>query len=103
MKCKNQFSPDLPIAGILSSGAMRSFSADRYKSLIFHLPIMLKQLFIHLTTVLFISVCTHFSVLAQTPVMKWDFETIRNRLAVESSGNIGDTIEGNFETAEGVV
>ena len=40
--------------------------------------------------------------MAQTPVMTWDFETVRNRSAIEASTNIADTIEGNFELAEGV-
>ncbi len=42
------------------------------------------------------------TAMAQTPVMKWDFETIRNRVAIEPSTNIRDTIEGNFEIAAGV-
>ena len=40
---------------------------------------------------------------SQTPVMKWDFEKIQNRNAIEVSTNISDTIEGNFEEADGVI
>ena len=39
---------------------------------------------------------------SQTPVMKWDFEKIQNRNAIEISTNISDTIEVNFEVAAGV-
>ncbi len=35
--------------------------------------------------------------------MQWDFESIRNRNLIEVSTNISDTIEGNFETANGVI
>ena len=41
-------------------------------------------------------------ILAQAPVIKWDFETIKNRGVIEASTNITDTIEGNFEWVEGV-
>jgi hypothetical protein len=34
--------------------------------------------------------------------MQWDFENIRNRYAIENSSNLTDTIEGNYEVAEGV-
>lgn len=40
--------------------------------------------------------------MAQNPVMKWDFETIKNRESIEVSTNIADTIEGNFEEATGI-
>ena len=40
--------------------------------------------------------------MAQNPVMKWDFETIKNRKSIEVSTNIADTIEGNFEEATGI-
>ena len=40
--------------------------------------------------------------IAQTPVMRWDFETIKNGEAIESATSIADTIEGNFEEATGV-
>lgn len=39
---------------------------------------------------------------AQKPVMKWDFETIKNRKTIDLSGSVADTIEGNFEEAAGV-
>ena len=42
------------------------------------------------------------AILAQTPVIKWDFETVKNRGVIEESTNITDTIEGNFEWVEGV-
>lgn len=42
------------------------------------------------------------AILAQEPVMSWDFETIRERVAVEESTGITDTIEGNYEEAEGI-
>ena len=42
------------------------------------------------------------AILAQTPVIKWDFETVKNRGVIEASTNITDTIEGNFEWVEGV-
>ena len=40
--------------------------------------------------------------MAQDPVMKWDFETIKNAESIELSTNIADTIEGNFEEATGI-
>jgi hypothetical protein len=43
------------------------------------------------------------ATMAQTPVLTWDFETIRNRLTIEESTNIADTIEGHFEGADGVI
>jgi hypothetical protein len=43
----------------------------------------------------------HFCI-AQTPVAAWDFETVKNRVVIETSTNIADTIEGNFELPEGV-
>ena len=42
-------------------------------------------------------------VRSQTPVMQWNFETIKNRNSIESVSNITDTIEGNFEEATGVI
>lgn len=42
------------------------------------------------------------ATMAQTPVMTWNFETIRNRTAIEESTKIADSIEGNFEWVEGV-
>jgi hypothetical protein len=44
----------------------------------------------------------HHFCSAQTPVMSWDFETIRNRNAIEATTSLSDTIEGNFELPEGV-
>ena len=41
-------------------------------------------------------------VRSQTPVMQWDFESVKNRNTVEAVSNITDTIEGNFEEAAGV-
>ena len=40
--------------------------------------------------------------MAQTPVMTWDFETIKDGKTIESSTQIADTIEGNFQEAPGV-
>ena len=39
---------------------------------------------------------------AQTPVMSWNFETLKDGKALESSTNIEDAIEGSFEQAAGV-
>ncbi len=39
---------------------------------------------------------------AQTPVMTWDFETIKDGKAIEQDSKIADTIEGHFEQAAGV-
>ncbi len=40
--------------------------------------------------------------LAQTPVMRWDFETIEDGKAIETATQIADTIEGNYTEAAGV-
>ena len=40
--------------------------------------------------------------LSQKPLMQWDFENIKNRNLIDVSTNIADTIEGNFEAANGV-
>ncbi len=64
--------------------------------------IMKKLCSIFITMVLVIPAVQH-SARAQSPVMKWDFETIRNRAAIEQSSKIADTIEGNFEWVAGVV
>lgn len=53
---------------------------------------------IYLFLFLFIS----SAAMAQDPVMKWDFETIKNGESIESSTNIADTIEGNFQEAAGI-
>lgn len=42
------------------------------------------------------------AVVAQTPVMKWDFENIKDGELIESSTGIADTLEGNYEEAVGV-
>lgn len=42
------------------------------------------------------------AVMAQTPTMTWDFETIRDGQAIEESTQIADVIEGNFVIANGV-
>jgi hypothetical protein len=39
---------------------------------------------------------------AQKPVMIWDFETVKDGKSIESSTNIADTIEGNFELVTGM-
>ena len=41
-------------------------------------------------------------VMAQNPVMQWDFETIKDGKSIEASTKIADTIEGNFEEAAGI-
>ena len=51
---------------------------------------------------LFFTLAAPYAVMSQTPVMCWDFETIRNRTVIEESTKIADTIEGNFESAAGV-
>ena len=53
-------------------------------------------------TLLLTSLAAQQATMAQTPVMKWDFETINNRTAIEESTKIADTIEGNFESVAGV-
>jgi hypothetical protein len=53
-------------------------------------------------TLLLSILATPQAMLAQTPVMKWNFETIKNRSLIEASTTIADTIEGNFEWVEGV-
>ncbi len=53
-------------------------------------------------TLLLSTLITQNAIIAQTPVIKWDFETIKNRGVIEASTNITDTIEGNFEWVEGV-
>lgn len=62
----------------------------------------MKHMFTSLITLLFTMLVTQHVAIAQEPVMKWDFETIRNRNTIETYTNIGDTIEGNFELADGV-
>ena len=55
-----------------------------------------------LITLLLVILTAQQVILAQAPVIKWDFETIKNRGVIEASTNITDTIEGNFEWVEGV-
>ena len=55
-----------------------------------------------LITLLLVILTAQQAILAQAPVLKWDFETIKNRGVIEASTNITDTIEGNFEWVEGV-
>lgn len=43
-----------------------------------------------------------FAAMSQKPIMQWDFENIKNRNAIENNSNVSDTIEGNYEVAEGV-
>jgi hypothetical protein len=51
---------------------------------------------------LFLFLLISSAAVGQNPVMKWDFETIKNGESIELSTNIADTIEGNFEEAPGV-
>ena len=62
----------------------------------------MKQFVSFLIGLLLTLLVTHQASMAQTPVMSWDFETIKNRNAIEESNSIADTIEGNYELAEGV-
>jgi hypothetical protein len=52
---------------------------------------------------LFLLVAIPSVIRSQTPVMHWNFETIKNRNSVEAVSNITDTIEGNFEEVAGVL
>ena len=62
----------------------------------------MKQIINSLITLLLTTLAAQHACLAQSPVMKWDFENVKNRSAIETSTKIADTIEGNFELAEGV-
>ncbi|KAA9036115.1 LamG domain-containing protein [Ginsengibacter hankyongi] len=62
----------------------------------------MKQIFKYLIILLLATLTGQQTIQAQAPVMKWDFETVRNRSVIEELTNISDTIEGNFEWAEGV-
>ena len=66
------------------------------------MDLTLKHIFNFFITLLLNTLAVHQATLAQTPVMTWDFENIKNRGAVEESTNIADTIEGNFEWVQGV-
>lgn len=58
----------------------------------------LNVVFITLTTIMMVK----HKTMAQAPVMSWDFENLPNRSINETSSNNKDTIEGNFEIAQGV-
>lgn len=62
----------------------------------------MKRILKFLVTILLTTLVSQKAILAQTPVIKWDFETVRNRGVIEESTNISDTIEGNFEWVDGV-
>ena len=62
----------------------------------------MKHIFASLITLMMTTLASQHAAMAQTPVMTWDFETIRNRVAIEESTHIADTIEGFFEEARGV-
>ncbi len=55
-----------------------------------------------LITLLLTTLMAQDAIMAQTPVIKWDFEKVSNRCVMEASTNIADTIEGNFEWVEGI-
>ena len=42
------------------------------------------------------------AAMAQTPVMTWDFETVKDGSVIEETTRIADTIEGHFEWVKGV-
>jgi hypothetical protein len=62
----------------------------------------MKPIFNLFIALLLLTITAQQATMAQTPVMKWDFETIKSRTAIEESTNIKDTIEGNFEWVAGV-
>jgi hypothetical protein len=62
----------------------------------------MKHIFNSLIALLLTILAAQQASMAQIPVMGWDFENVKNRSAVETSSNIADTIEGNFEWVEGV-
>jgi hypothetical protein len=62
----------------------------------------LKHIFNFFITLLLTTLTAQQACIAQTSVMKWDFETIKNRSSIEASTAIADTIEGNFQWVEGV-
>ena len=62
----------------------------------------MKCTLIFLISFLLITLVAQQAIVAQTPAIVWDFETIRNKRVIEKSTNIKDTIEGNFEWVEGV-
>ncbi len=64
--------------------------------------IIIKHIFSSIFALLLTTLASQHFCIAQTPVMSWDFETVKKRVAIETSTNISDTIEGNFEIPEGV-
>ena len=44
-----------------------------------------------------------FLTMGQKAIMQWDFENITNRACIEPATGIADAIEGNFESATGVL
>jgi len=64
--------------------------------------IIMKHIFSSIFALLLITLASQHFCIAQNPVMSWDFETVKNRVAIEESTNIADTIEGNFEIPEGM-
>jgi hypothetical protein len=62
----------------------------------------MKHIFNSLITLLMTSLVAQQVSMAQSPVMSWYFENVKNRSAIETSTNIADTIEGNFEWVDGV-
>ena len=62
----------------------------------------MKHIFKSYITLLLTTLAAQYACMAQKPVMKWDFETIKNRSSIEESTSIADTIEGNFEWVQGV-
>jgi hypothetical protein len=62
----------------------------------------MKHIFNSLITLLLMTLSAQQVSKAQIPVMSWDFENVKNRSAIETSTNIADTIEGNFEWVDGV-
>ena len=62
----------------------------------------MKKIFSSFFALLLTALASQHFCMAQTPVTIWDFETVKNRVAIETSTNIADTIEGNFELVNGV-
>jgi hypothetical protein len=62
----------------------------------------MKHIFNSFIVLLLTTLAAQYTCVAQTPAVKWDFETIKNRSSIENFTSIKDTIEGNFEWVEGV-
>jgi hypothetical protein len=62
----------------------------------------MKHNFISLIFLFLMTLAAQQVGMAQTPVMSWDFENIKNRSSIETLSSIADTIEGNFEWVDGV-